>query len=311
MLTNLKQKGYTLVELMVAMALGLVVVAGVSAAYLGTLRTNADSLKMMRLNEELRAIMTLMVRDIRRAGQWGVASEVVTLSRLQPLSLSSASSGTGRTLTVASSGFQVLPAASSVSLPFLHIVEDPTGTFTRYTGTVTAVDANADNVTATLINDFPGTTLDEGSWLILSPFREFILTDDANGDSTADDPCILFDYDRTDNGTPGEHDGNDEQFGYRLEQVSGVGVIKEREAGGDCDDSGWQALSDDKVVDITEFTITDLSQPSLSASLSNLDRGLQFRARTLQLSITGKLISDSTVERTLSAEVHIRNNHYE
>ncbi|MGR9101298.1 MAG: PilW family protein [Gammaproteobacteria bacterium] len=63
-----EERGVTLIELMVAMVIALIVMAAVSGMFITTLRSNSDAMKMMRLNQELRAVMTLMTREIRRAG---------------------------------------------------------------------------------------------------------------------------------------------------------------------------------------------------------------------------------------------------
>lgn len=61
-------RGFSLVELMVSIAVGLVITAGVTGIYINSLRSSSDTLKMTRLNQELRSVMDIMVRDIRRAG---------------------------------------------------------------------------------------------------------------------------------------------------------------------------------------------------------------------------------------------------
>lgn len=60
-------KGETLVGLMVGMSVGMIVVAAVAAMLVSTLSLNAHALNNSYLNQELRAIMDIMVRDIRRA----------------------------------------------------------------------------------------------------------------------------------------------------------------------------------------------------------------------------------------------------
>lgn len=65
-----RSRGFTLTELMIAAAIGLIVVAAVTTFYLSTTRTGTESLKVARLNQYLRAAMDLMVSDIRRAGYW-------------------------------------------------------------------------------------------------------------------------------------------------------------------------------------------------------------------------------------------------
>ena len=65
---NRRDRGFTLIELMITLVLGLVVVGGVMSVFISTYQSNAQNIKMVRLNEEMRAVMSMMSRDIRRAG---------------------------------------------------------------------------------------------------------------------------------------------------------------------------------------------------------------------------------------------------
>jgi len=65
-----KQSGLTLIEMMIAILIGLIVMAGTIGVAVTSINTNSDNLQMMRLNQELQAVMTLMTRDTRRAGHW-------------------------------------------------------------------------------------------------------------------------------------------------------------------------------------------------------------------------------------------------
>jgi len=70
---KLKQKGFTLIELMIAMMLGLIVIGGALSIYISTIRSSSDVVNSARLNYDLDSAMQLMVNDIRRAGYWGGA----------------------------------------------------------------------------------------------------------------------------------------------------------------------------------------------------------------------------------------------
>lgn len=65
-----RQRGLSLIELMVAMAAGMIVVAGVTSVYISTLTSSSGTLKQSRLNQELTTVMSVMSNDIRRAGIW-------------------------------------------------------------------------------------------------------------------------------------------------------------------------------------------------------------------------------------------------
>ena len=70
MLTNraFGQRGMTIAELLVGLTVGLIVVGMVVSVYLTTLGTSGDTLRSSRLNQEMAAIMNIMINDIRRAG---------------------------------------------------------------------------------------------------------------------------------------------------------------------------------------------------------------------------------------------------
>ncbi len=63
-----RQKGTTLVELLIGMVVGLLVATGALSVLLLSLQAQGDTIKLARLNQDLRAMLDVMVRDIRRAG---------------------------------------------------------------------------------------------------------------------------------------------------------------------------------------------------------------------------------------------------
>ena len=68
-----RQRGETLIGLLVGLVVGLIVLGGASLVYLGAARANSTTLQLSRTNQELKAIMDVMVRDIRRAGRSAAA----------------------------------------------------------------------------------------------------------------------------------------------------------------------------------------------------------------------------------------------
>lgn len=78
-----REKGFSLIEMMVSMAVSLIAMSGIIALFAGSVGQNTESLRHVRLNQELRAIMDVMVRDIRRAGYWANA-DGVTANPFQP-----------------------------------------------------------------------------------------------------------------------------------------------------------------------------------------------------------------------------------
>lgn len=62
------QQGLTLIELMIGLLIGSIITAGAITVYNNTLKSNTDNLNLARLNQDLRGMMDIMARDIRRAG---------------------------------------------------------------------------------------------------------------------------------------------------------------------------------------------------------------------------------------------------
>ena len=63
-----RHAGFSLVELMVAMVLGLIVIGAVIALVLSMMRANNQTIGATRLTQELRATAALMAADLRRSG---------------------------------------------------------------------------------------------------------------------------------------------------------------------------------------------------------------------------------------------------
>ncbi len=77
MLTTPRRRmaGISLVELMVGITVGLVVLWGLSTVYLNSARGSKTTTSANQLNQDMRAVMDIMVNDIRRAGHWGAAAK--------------------------------------------------------------------------------------------------------------------------------------------------------------------------------------------------------------------------------------------
>jgi prepilin peptidase dependent protein B len=69
-----KQSGFTLVEIMIALVIGLIVVTAIINIYGTTAKSGSDMIKSSRLNHDLEAVMALMINDIKRSGYWSGAT---------------------------------------------------------------------------------------------------------------------------------------------------------------------------------------------------------------------------------------------
>lgn len=68
------QRGFTLVELMIGLALGLLVAAAATTLLVAQLREQRSLAIENRLMQDLRTASDVIVRDLRRAGHWGAAA---------------------------------------------------------------------------------------------------------------------------------------------------------------------------------------------------------------------------------------------
>lgn len=64
----MRQKGFSLVELMIALTLSLIVVSGALSLFASSMTLGGAQRGNSRLNHELRTLMTQITRDVRRAG---------------------------------------------------------------------------------------------------------------------------------------------------------------------------------------------------------------------------------------------------
>ena len=114
--------------------------------------------------------------------------------------------------------------------------------------------------------------------------------------------CLTFTYDQRLTGTlPSiSSSADDARYGFRLTN----GAIQSRPAGASfscaASASAWENLTDPNIITITalSFTINTSSPPGASSIL----------IRTVTVSMTGRLVSDSTVTKTLTQTIRIRND---
>ena len=71
--------GFTLVELLIALAIGSVVLTGLLGIFETTVKHSNATLNAVRLDQDLRTAMDMISGDIRRAGFWGNAKNNIGL----------------------------------------------------------------------------------------------------------------------------------------------------------------------------------------------------------------------------------------
>lgn len=121
--------------------------------------------------------------------------------------------------------------------------------------------------------------------------------------------CILFSYDYNKTGTlPTLNSGShDDRFAYRLSEST----IQSRAASDpyfNCSAGQWYNLTDPNLIKINnlKFELISTNEPLDPASAS----GSYIMVRTVSIALTGALISDPSIEKTITSQVRIRNDKY-
>jgi type IV pilus assembly protein PilW len=68
------QRGVTIIELLVGLAVGVLVVGGAITMYVSSIRSSNNTLAATKLNQEIAALMNVIGNDVRRAGYWEAAT---------------------------------------------------------------------------------------------------------------------------------------------------------------------------------------------------------------------------------------------
>lgn len=309
--------GFSLVELLVSLATGLFLLAGVMGIFSTTLSSQGTSLKTTRLNQELRSAMDLISGDLRRAGYWHMAADAA--SPLGDLVLSN-TSGSITAQSVDSMGNPVNGFTAfnnnGINGRGLLIISD------FGIATITS-NSNATQVNATVEDHFASTTIDEGSWMIANPFAKSASYGDTDLRISSDGTCIQFTYDR-DNTSSSMAErvtvNGDERVGYRLHD--GVIQMQTGNSAFDCEDSAsgtWTEVTTENLTITTlQFTRTDWHCINLSNNASDCNpesagyvapnnADILSWIRSVNIQIQGRLTNDSSVTRSLEETVRLRN----
>jgi prepilin peptidase dependent protein B len=119
--------------------------------------------------------------------------------------------------------------------------------------------------------------------------------------------CILFTYDDNSNGTLPSISASydDERYGYRLNggilQARPPGALFSCAAGA----SNWENITNSSVLTITALTFT-LNTQTLSTGSGTKSIAI----RSVDISITGQLVNDTTITKTLTEHVRVRNDKF-
>jgi len=292
-----RQHGFSLIEMLVSITIGMIVLSGAIYMTVAGMRAKTDSMRSARLNQGLRNVLLMVSQDIQRAGAWDTAQDVLRVSLDTGLKLSGTAAGSV-TITPSTAGKDFsLINANIVNQGLLYIHQDG-ATATAYRATITAAGTNS--LTATLASAFPTTDIPEGGWTVLPPTRGVDVRDATDNSAVvAGNPgtCIVMRYDLDKDGLI----SSGENMGYRYNAANGTVDVRKSQVACNGAATSWEGVTDGAEIQVTNFQVTEDRTLVVNGPLMNV-------VRTYTISVTGRLVRDNTVTRTLSARVKVRND---
>lgn len=134
----------------------------------------------------------------------------------------------------------------------------------------------------------------------------FMVTGSTDIQVNAANNCILLTYDSDSNGTLPTISASidDERYGFRL--LNNAIQYRPRGAPLDCTaaSTSWTDFTDPNTITITQFTVT------LTTDTLNLGGTETISVRSVNLSVTGSLVSEPAVSTTLTKRIRVYNDKY-
>ncbi|GEM_PF-2856630 len=87
------QQGFSLVELMISLALGAILLAGAYHVLAAVLGSSSQTLRVSQLNQQMRAIMGIMSQELQRIGYWGDALNQDPITNPNPFGFTISTTG--------------------------------------------------------------------------------------------------------------------------------------------------------------------------------------------------------------------------
>ncbi len=266
----MKNKGLSLVELMVAMTIGLLVAAIVASLFVSIIRANSTTVQLSRLNQDLQTTMDLMARDMQRAGYyndaiWNLARD----TNGQPVNASGAITTINREAMF--SAFEVTSAGvATTTLQDLQCLNDA--------GAQQAI-ANCPKVTIDSLTNLPR-------------FNCILLRYDANDDGVVSGKDEIIGYRQAPTGL--------NKNSVETQSWDTIPAIDDEPCASA--DANWDDLAgNDSDLNISHLSFTLI--PASGATSTN-------RQRSIVITITGQSVRKPELTVTLQREVRLRNDQF-
>lgn len=288
------QHGFSVTEAIIGLALGLLVITAGIALLTTTLTMHGSAVQRTRMNQDIRQIADGLQRDAARAGSWGLAADVASVSMRHQLQLS-ADSGSIVAVAAAIDGVTDTAAfAEPLSASVLEgrsltaLLRDVGGSTRPYTMQIDRrLDPQSLQISLPASSPpLPSRLIAAGSWTVLDPFDGM----------QVDGSCLLLSYDEDGNG---QRNDSNERFGYR--HHSADRVIRAVNNSASCSAGSWENISDERVLDVRSLALSLRSGMIGGATLS-----LQRPALSWRLQVRSR--RDSTMELWLQSTVAMRND---
>lgn len=288
------QHGFSVTEAIIGLALGLLVITAGIALLTTTLTMHGSAVQRTRMNQDIRQIADGLQRDAARAGSWGLAADVASVSMRHQLQLS-ADSGSIVAVAAAIDGVTDTAAfAEPLSASVLEgrsltaLLRDVGGSTRPYTMQIDRrLDPQSLQISLPASSPpLPSRLIAAGSWTVLDPFDGM----------QVDGSCLLLSYDEDGNG---QRNDSNERFGYR--HHSADRVIRAVNNTASCSAGSWENISDERVLDVRSLALSLRSGMIGGATLS-----LQRPALSWRLQVRSR--RDSTMELWLQSTVAMRND---
>ncbi|MEH6824820.1 MAG: PilW family protein [Motiliproteus sp.] len=167
-----RQSGFSMVELMVAMTLGLLLTAAVLQAFVGAKQTYEFQQEFSRIQENGRFAMEFLSRDIRQADYWGCLNDGVKVQSILN------GSGGPDDFAAGLFGFDDVPEASTGYHSFFGGQPDAITLQGGRLGGIPVISTPSDsaaNIKLDILNHPNGKAIDEGDILLVTDCTEAVI----------------------------------------------------------------------------------------------------------------------------------------
>lgn len=287
-----RAQGFSLIELMIALALGAAVIASSITLLVSALGFNRDLMLTLRTQQDQRLLLDLGLRDAARAGHWRLAGVVASATQMHDLVLSADSGSVVATAMNPGTG-QPAPAFAPpllanvlVGSSMLASMRSADGSIRHYEMRVAARNSSTEITLDLGSQRLPVNRIVAGSWTLRNPFAGL----------TTESGCLVFAYDEDGDGVRGAQ----ERYGYRYDRSAQA--LEGSNNTGQCNSGSWQNISDERVLRVSRFQVDARHRAVDSGNARPL------RTTTIALGLSASPRASSAAALDLQGAMRARND---